>query len=84
MKQTITLLAITVLAAFALVGCNQNTSSNSPDAQSTNTSMSDASGAVGGVTNMPATNSMPDVNTNIPATIILPDTNTNMPASTNQ
>jgi predicted small secreted protein len=84
MKSTITLLAITVLAAFALVGCNQNTPSNSTDAQSTNSSMSDAGGAVVGTTNMPATNSLPDVNTNSPATVVLPDTNTNMPANTNQ
>jgi hypothetical protein len=84
MKPTITLLAITVLAAFALVGCNQNTPSNSTDAQSTNSSMSDANGTTGGVTNMPVTNSMPDVNTNIAATTILPDTNTNMPVGTNQ
>jgi uncharacterized protein YcfL len=67
MKSTITLLAITVLAAFALVGCNQNTPDNSTDAQSTNSSMSDTSGTTGGVTNMPATNSMPDTNTNMPA-----------------
>jgi uncharacterized protein YcfL len=84
MKSTITLLAITVLVAFALVGCNQNTPSNSPDAQSTNSSMSDASLPTGGITNIPATNSVPDVNTNMQATIILPDTNTNIPASTNQ
>jgi len=67
MKPTITLLAITALAAFALVGCNQNTPGNSTDAQSTNSSMGDASGTVGGITNMPATNSMPDMNTNMPA-----------------
>jgi hypothetical protein len=66
MKSTITLLAITVLAAFALVGCNQNTPSNPTDAQSTNSSMTDTNGMTGGTTNMPATNSMPDVNTNLP------------------
>ena len=84
MKPTITLLAITVLAAFALVGCNQSTPGNPTDAQSTNSSMGDAGGTTGVVTNMPATNSVPGVNTNMPATIILPDTNTNMPAITNQ
>jgi uncharacterized protein YcfL len=67
MKPTIKLLAITVLAAFALVGCSQNTPNNSTDTQSTNSSMTDASGTVGGITNMPATNSVPDLNTNIPA-----------------
>jgi predicted small secreted protein len=84
MKPTITLLAITVLAAFALVGCNQNTPGSSTDTQSTNSSMSDAGGTTGAVTNMAATNSIPSVNTNMPATVILPDTNTNMPTSTNQ
>jgi predicted small secreted protein len=67
MKSTVTLLATTVLAAFALVGCNQNTPGNSTDTQSTNSSMTDASGTTGGITNMPATNSMPVVNTNMPA-----------------
>jgi hypothetical protein len=84
MKSTITLLAIIVLAAFALIGCNQNTPSNSTDTQSANSSMSHASDTTGGVTNMPVTNSMLDVNTNMPTPIILPDTNTNMPAVTNQ
>jgi uncharacterized protein YcfL len=67
MKSTVTLLAITALAAFALVGCGQNTPDNSTDTQSTNSSMTGASGAVVGITNMPATNSMPGVNTNMPA-----------------
>jgi predicted small secreted protein len=68
MKSTITLLAITVLAAFALVGCNQNTSVNPTDMQSTNSSASDTNDMTGGTTNMPATNSLPDMNTNMPAT----------------
>jgi hypothetical protein len=55
MKSIVPLLAIPVLAALALVGCNQNTPSNS--------GMSDA----GSITNMPATNSLPDINTNTPA-----------------
>jgi hypothetical protein len=67
MKPTITLLAITVLAAFAPVGCSPNTPGNSTDTQSTNARMNDVSGTVGGITNMPATNSVPDVNTNMPA-----------------
>ena len=65
MKSTVTLLAITALASFALVGCNQNTPGNSSDTQSTNSSASDATGIN---TNMPATNSLPDIDTNTPAT----------------
>jgi hypothetical protein len=67
MKSTIPLLAIPVLAAFALVGCNQNTPSNSTDTQSINSSMSDTNGISGGITNMPATNSLPNMNTNMSA-----------------
>jgi hypothetical protein len=71
MKLTIPLLTISVLAALSLVGCNQNTPSNSTENQSTNSILND-------------TNSMPDVSTNMPATNSLPDMNTNIPASTNQ
>jgi len=67
MKSTIPLLAIPVLAAFALVGCNQNTPSNSADTQSTNSSMSDTNGISAEITNMPATNSLPNMNTNMSA-----------------
>jgi predicted small secreted protein len=67
MKSIILLSAVTVLAAFALVGCNQNSSSNSTDVQSTNSSMIDTNGLSGGTTNMPATNSLPNMNTNISA-----------------
>ena len=84
MKLIIPLSAITVLATLALVGCNQNSPNNSTNAQSTNSGMSDANGTIGGTTNMPATNSLPDMDTNTPATNSLPDVNTNMPASTNQ
>jgi hypothetical protein len=66
MKSIITLSAITALAAFALVGCNQSTSTNSGDAQSTNSSMPDTNGMSGVTTNMPATNSLPGMNTNAP------------------
>jgi len=59
MKSIITLSAITVLAAFSLVGCNQNGASNSTDMQTTNSSASDTNGV------MSATNSVPD--TNMPA-----------------
>jgi hypothetical protein len=73
MKSIIPLLAIPVLAAFALVGCNQNTPGNSTGTQSTNSSTSDAGSIPGGFTNTPATNSLSNTNMN-----------TNMPASTNQ
>jgi hypothetical protein len=58
MKSIIPLLAIPVLAAFALVGCNQNTPTNS--------ATSDTNSMIGVNTNMPATNSLPDMNTNVP------------------
>ncbi len=65
MKSIIPLSAITVLAALALVGCNQ---SNSTETPSSNSRMSDANGTMGGTTNMnmSATNSMPnmDMSTN--------------------
>jgi hypothetical protein len=67
MKSIIPLLAIPVLTAFALVGCNQNTPSNSTNTQSTNSSMGDANSIPGGFTNTPATNSLPDMSTNTPA-----------------
>jgi len=74
---------ITILAAFALVGCNQNAPSGSTDTPATNTSMSADSGRMGGTTNLPAINSVPVLNTNLPATNNLPDGNTNLPAATN-
>ena len=55
MKSIITLSAITILAALALVGCNQNPASGSGDASATNSSASSG------------TNSMPDMGTNMPA-----------------
>jgi hypothetical protein len=67
MKSIIPLLAIPVLAAFALVGCNQNDPNNLTGTQSTNSSMSDTNGMSGGITNMPGTNNLPDMNTNMPA-----------------
>jgi cytochrome c-type biogenesis protein CcmE len=67
MKSIIPLSAITILAALALMGCNQNSPSNSTDAQSTNSSTSDTNGTIGGITNIPATNSLPNLNTNMPA-----------------
>jgi len=56
MKKIITLSAITVLAAFALVGCNQ---SSSMDTTPPNSGVS---------TNLPATNSLPNVSTNMAGT----------------
>jgi len=67
MKSIISLLVIPALAAFALVGCNQNTPVNSIDAQSTNSSTGDAGGTPGGPAKAPATNSLPAVDTNAPA-----------------
>jgi hypothetical protein len=49
-----------MIAALALVGCDKKNSSNSTDAPTTNSVMSDASGL--------ATNSVSYVNTNLPAT----------------
>jgi hypothetical protein len=67
MKSFIPILAIPVLAAFALIGCNQNTPSNATGTQSTNSSTGDAGSIPGGFTNAPATNGLPDMNTNSPA-----------------
>jgi hypothetical protein len=64
MKSIIPLSAITVLAALTLVGCNQNSPSNSTDTQSTNSTQSDTNGMTSGITNAPATNSLPNMNTN--------------------
>lgn len=78
MKPIIPLSAITILAALALVGCNQNSPSNSTETPSPNSSMSHTNGMMGGTTNMQATNSMP--NMSMPATNSMP--NMNMPANT--
>lgn len=58
---------MTVLATFALAGCNQNTPSNPANAPSTNSSMTDTNGMAGVTVNMPATNSLHDMETNVPA-----------------
>lgn len=58
MKSCIPRSAIAVLAALALMGCNQNSPSNSIETQPPNSSMSHTNGMMGG-TNMPATNNMP-------------------------
>jgi hypothetical protein len=67
MKSIIPLSAISVLAALALVGCNQSSPSNSTEARPPNSSMSHDNGMTGGTNNMMATNSMPHMNTNLPA-----------------
>jgi hypothetical protein len=61
MKTIIPLLAIPVLAVLVLAGCDKKSPDSSTDMQSTNSSM------VSGITNAPATNSLPDMNTNTPA-----------------
>jgi hypothetical protein len=57
-------LAISLLAALALVGCNQNNPTTSADAPSPNSSINHDNGMMAGTTNMPATNTSPhkDVN----------------------
>ena len=84
MKSNITLSVLTFLAAFALVGCNQNNSSSLTGTSTTNAILSGASGSMGGTTNTSAINSVPVINTNVPATNSLPGMSTNLPASTNQ
>ena len=66
MKSIITLTAITMLAAFALAGCNQTTPGGSTDTPATNSSLNGAGGSNAATANMPATNSLPDMNTNAP------------------
>ena len=83
MKSMITLSAIPILAALALVGCGQNNSNSSTDTMATNSNMSDATNAVGGTTNMPPVNSVPMITTNMPATNSV-EGSTNLPANTNQ
>jgi hypothetical protein len=56
MKKIITLSAIIVLAAFAFVGCNQSSSTDTTPPGS------------GVSTNLPATNSLPNVSTNMAGT----------------
>jgi len=65
MKAIISRSAITVMAALALVGCNQSSPTNSTETPSSNSRMSETNGMMGGTTNMSATNRMP--NLNVPA-----------------
>jgi len=64
MKSIIPGLVIPVLAAFALVGCNQKSPANSTETPSHNSSMNHGNGMIAGTTNIPATNTSPhrDVN----------------------
>jgi hypothetical protein len=77
MKSTIPVLAIPVLSALVLVACNQKSPINSTETPSPNSSMGNANGMMGGMTNMAATHSMS--NMGMPATRGM--TNTNMPAT---
>ena len=61
MKSIMPLSVITILAALALVGCNQSSPSNSTETPASNSRMSDANGMMGGTTNMTGTNSMPNM-----------------------
>jgi hypothetical protein len=81
MKTIIPLLAISVLAALALVGCNQGSTSNATETSSPNSSMADTNGMMGGTTNMMASNGMPNMNANMMASNGMPNINTNMMAS---
>jgi hypothetical protein len=82
MKLIIPLSAIPVLAALALVGCNQNSPSNSTETPTPNSSMNHDNGMMNETTNMMPTTNMP--NMSMSATKNMPDMNTNMPAGTNQ
>ena len=62
MKSIILRLVVPVLAALALVGCNQNSLSNSTETPSANSSINHANDMTAGTTNMPPTNSMPNMN----------------------
>jgi hypothetical protein len=61
MKSIIPLSAITVLAALALVGCNQSNPSAPTETPSSHSRMSETNGMMGAATNMPATNNMPNM-----------------------
>ena len=67
MKSIIPLSAISVLAALALVGCNQNSPSTSTKTPSPNSSMNHDDGMMNGTNHMMATNNMPNMNTNMAA-----------------
>lgn len=84
MKLIIPLSAILLLAALVLVGCSPDKSGGSADAAATNSMMSGVESAMGGTTNMLATNSLPAMNTNMPVINSVPVMNTNVPTGTNQ
>jgi hypothetical protein len=62
MKSIIPLSTITVLATLVLVGCNQSPPTSSTDTPATN-SIINGTGNI--KTNLPATNSLPDLHTNV-------------------
>ena len=80
MKLTIPVLAIPVLAALVLVACNQKSPINSTETPSPNSSMGNANGMMGGLTNMAAAHSMS--NMDMPATRSMSDMD--MPARPTQ
>ena len=59
--------AITVLAALALAGCNQNSPGNSTETPATNTSSSVSGVMMNGTNNIMPTNNISGLNTNMPA-----------------
>ena len=66
MKSIIQLSAITTLAVFALVGCDQNSTTGTSTVPATNAVTSDVNSMTSG-TNAVSTNAVPVINTNLPA-----------------
>jgi hypothetical protein len=66
MKSIIRLSAITILAAFAVAGCDNNKPDDTSPVPSTNAVVSDVNSMAGG-TNTALTNAIPVMNTNLPA-----------------
>jgi hypothetical protein len=67
MKSIVPLLAMTVLSAFMVAGCDQNTTDNSNNMSSTNSSGLSTNDINSIITNTPSTNNLSDLNTNVPA-----------------
>lgn len=62
MKTILPLTAIAMLATLLLAGCNQNTTTSSTGTPATNSMLN---GADTIITNLPATNSLPNLHTNL-------------------